>query len=46
MAGDVIRTKDAVPVALIDGDHLVELLIEHQTLVQMVPYELISLDIE
>ena len=43
MAGDVIRTKDAVP---IDGDHLVELLIEHQILVQMVPYELISLDIE
>jgi len=40
------KRPDAMPVALIDGDHLVELLIEHQILVQRVPYELISLDVE
>ncbi len=37
---------DAVPVALVDGEQLVDLLIEHQILVQRVPYELISLDVE
>ena len=37
---------DAVPVALVNGEQLVDLLIEHQILVQRVPYELISLDVE
>jgi restriction system protein len=37
---------NAVPVALVDGEQLVELLIEHQVLVQRVEYELISLDID
>jgi restriction system protein len=38
--------NDAVPVALVNGKQLVELLIEHEILVQRVPYELISLDID
>ena len=37
---------DAVPVALVDGEHLVDLMIEHQSLVQQVPYKLISLNVE
>ncbi len=37
---------DAIPVALVNGQQLVDLLIEHQILVQTVPYELIYLDIE
>lgn len=37
---------DAVPVALVNGEQLVDLLIEHQILVQRIPYELISLDVE
>ena len=37
---------NAVPVALVDGNQLVELLIEHQVLVNRVEYELISLDID
>ena len=37
---------DAVPVALVDGEQLVDLLIEYQILVQRVPYELISLDVD
>jgi len=36
---------DAVPVGLVDGEQLVDLLIEHEILVQRVPYELISLDV-
>lgn len=35
---------DAIPVALVNGEQLVELLIEHQLLVKRVPYELINLD--
>ena len=37
---------DAVPVGLVDGEQLVDLLIEHQILVRRVPYELISLDLD
>jgi len=37
---------DAVPVGLVDGEQLVDLLIEHEILVQRVPYELISLDVD
>lgn len=37
---------DAVPVGLVDGGQLVDLLIEHQILVQRVPYELINLDLD
>jgi len=37
---------NAVPVALVDGEQLIELLIEHQILVHRVEYELISLDLE
>ncbi len=36
---------DAVPVALVNGEQLVELMIEHQLLVKRVPYELINLDV-
>jgi len=35
-----------VPVGLVDGEQLVDLLIEHEILVQRVPYELISLDVD
>jgi restriction system protein len=38
--------SDAVPVALVNGKQLVDLLIEHELLVQRVPYELISLDVD
>lgn len=37
---------NAVPVALVDGEQLVELLIENQLLVQRLEYALISLDID
>ncbi len=37
--------SDAIPVALVNGEQLVELLIEHQILVKRVPYELINLDV-
>ena len=37
---------DAIPVALVNGQQLVELLIEHQVLVKRVPYELIYLDVD
>jgi len=37
---------DAVPVALVNGEQLVELLIEYQVLVKRVPYDLIYLDVE
>lgn len=37
---------DAVPVALVDGEQLIELLIEHQILVHRVEYQLISLDVD
>lgn len=37
---------DAVPVALVNGQQLVELLIEHQIMVKRLSYELISLDDE
>lgn len=36
---------DAIPVALVNGEQLVNLLIEHQVLVKRVAYELISLDV-
>jgi restriction system protein len=37
---------DAIPVALVNGQQLVDLLIEHQVLVKRVPYELLSLDVD
>ena len=37
---------DAIPVALVNGKQLVEMLIEYQILVKRVPYELISLDVD
>jgi restriction system protein len=37
---------DAVPVALVNGNQLVDLLIEHEVLVKRVAYELINLDLE
>ncbi len=37
---------DAIPVALVNGQQLVELLIEYQVLVKRVPYELMYLDID
>lgn len=43
--GEAART-DAVPVALVNGQQLVELLIEHQIMVKRLPYELITLDDE
>jgi len=36
---------DAIPVALVNGQQLVELLIEYQVLVKRIPYELVNLDI-
>lgn len=36
---------DAIPVALVNGEQLVDLLIEHQVLVKRVAYELINLDV-
>lgn len=38
--------SDAVPVALVNGEQLVDLLIEHEVLVKRVAYELINLDVE
>lgn len=38
--------SDAVPVALVNGKQLVDLLIEHEVLAKRVAYELISLDVE
>jgi restriction system protein len=38
--------SDAIPVALVNGQQLVDLLIEHQILVKRVPYELINLDVD
>ena len=40
------KRADAIPVALVDGEQLVELLIEHEVLVQRVSYELINLDLD
>jgi restriction system protein len=37
---------DAVPVALVNGQQLIELLIEHEVMAKRVPYELIILDDE
>jgi restriction system protein len=37
---------DAIPVALVNGQQLVELLIEHQVLVKRVPYELMYLEVD
>lgn len=46
--GAVVEAEraDAIPVALVNGKKLVELLIEHEVLVRRVSYELIYLDIE
>ena len=38
--------SDATPVALVNGKHLVELLIENEILVNRISYDLLSLDIE
>ena len=38
--------SDAVPVALVNGKQLVDLLIKHEVLVKRVAYELINLDVE
>jgi restriction system protein len=38
--------SDAIPVALVNGMQLVDLLIEHEVLVKRVAYELINLDVE
>jgi restriction system protein len=38
--------SDAVPVALVNGKQLVDLLIEHEVLGKRVAYELLSLDVE
>lgn len=43
-AEDEAARVDAIPVALMNGQQLVELLIEHQILVKRVPYELINID--
>jgi len=37
---------DTIPVALVNGQQLVELLIEYQVLVKRIPYELVNLDID
>jgi len=37
---------DAIPVAMVNGQQLVELLIEYQVLVKRIPYELVNLDID
>lgn len=42
-AEDEAARPDAVPVALVNGKELVDLLIEHQIMVKRVPYELINL---
>jgi restriction system protein len=43
---DEAARADAVPVALVNGEQLVDLLIEHQVLIKRVPYELIYLENE
>jgi restriction system protein len=45
-AQEEAERSDAVPVALVNGDQLVELLIEHEVLVKRVAYEVINLDVE
>jgi restriction system protein len=45
-ARDEAERSDAIPVALVNGQQLVDLLIEHEVLVKRVPYELINLDVE
>lgn len=45
-AQEEAERSDAIPVALVNGEQLVDLLIEHQVLVKRVAYELINLDVE
>jgi restriction system protein len=45
-AKEEAERSDAVPVALVDGKQLVDLLIEHEVLVKRVAYELINLDVD
>jgi restriction system protein len=45
-AQDEAARPDAVPVALVDGQQLAELLIEHQVLIKSEPYQLIYLDLD
>jgi len=45
-AREEAERSDAVPVALVNGKQLVDLLIEHEVLVKRVPYELINLDVD
>jgi restriction system protein len=45
-AQDEAMRANATPVALVDGEQLVELLIEHEVLVKRVSYELINLNLE
>lgn len=45
-AKEEAERSDAIPVALVNGKQLVDLLIEHEVLVKRVAYELINLDIE
>jgi len=45
-AKEEAERSDAVPVALVNGKQLVDLLIEHEVLVKRVAYELINLDLE
>jgi restriction system protein len=45
-AQEEAERSDAIPVALVNGKQLVDLLIEHEVLVKRVAYELINLDVE
>jgi restriction system protein len=45
-AKEEAERSDAIPVALVNGEQLVDLLIEHEVLVKRVAYELINLDVE
>jgi restriction system protein len=45
-AQEEAERSDAIPVALVNGNQLVDLLIEHEVLVKRVAYELINLDVE
>lgn len=45
-AKDEAERSDAIPVALVNGEQLVDLLIEHELFVKSVAYELINLDVE
>ena len=45
-AKDEAERSDAIPVALVNGEQLVDLLIEHEVFVKRVGYELITLDVE